>query len=204
MSHNEKKLLENKNDASMAYSKYVSEHIAYVHLAFASFGNKICNDLEARYKKKIVGLYSKVRARVMKHDDSKFSEDEFIPYMQKFYPWEGMDKTTELIDEEFNKAWNHHIRHNDHHPEHWLKWSDLEKKDIYISMDDDAIVEMLLDWIAMSMARNQSVYEWWSTNNGGREEKKVLMDKMDFDFVDKWISDNKNLIDFTNRNKGNK
>ena len=73
-----------------------------------------------------------------------------------------------------------------------------------MAMDDAALVEMLLDWIAMSMARNQSVYEWWTTSSNGREEKEKLMDVMDFKFIDKWIEDNKDLIDFSNRNTGDK
>ena len=203
MNTEEKQLMKDKNEAVSAYSKYVREHISYVHLAFISFGDKICNDLEARYNG-VHDLYNRVRIRVMKHDNSKFSDDEFIPYVQKFYAWKGMDKTQEQVDEEFNKAFIHHTKCNDHHPEHWIEWSEIQKRNISIAMDDEAIVEMLLDWIAMSMARNQSVYKWWTTDNGGREEKKSLMDKMDFKFVDQWIEDNKDLINFSNRNTGDK
>lgn len=203
MSPEEKKLLEDKGAAIVAYSKYVNEHIANVHLAFANFGAKICHDLEEKYKG-IHGLHAQVRTRVMKHDDSKFCEEEFIPYVQKFYAWEGMNKTPEQVAEEFDKAWMHHAKYNDHHPEHWIQWSELQKRNIFMAMDDAALVEMLLDWIAMSMARNQSVYEWWTTASSGREEKEKLMDVMDFKFVDKWIEDNKDLIDFSNRNTGDK
>lgn len=203
MSPEEKKVLEAKSSSIVAYSKYVNEHIANVHLAFASFGAKICHDLEERYKG-IHGLHAQVRKRVMKHDDSKFSETEFIPYVQKFYAWEGMDKTPEEVAEEFDKAWMHHCKHNDHHPEHWIQYSELQKRNIQMAMDDAALVEMLLDWIAMSMARNQSVYEWWTTDNGGREEKSKLMDRMDFSFIDKWIETNKDLIDFSKRNSEDK
>ena len=202
MSTEDKGLFKDKREAIIAYSKYVNEHIAYVHLAFIKFAEKICSDLEERYKG-IHRLHGKVRTKILNHDDSKFNEAEFIPYVQKFYPWEGMDKTQEQIAEEFDTAWMHHVKHNDHHPEHWIQWSDLQKRNIFMAMDDAALIEMLLDWIAMSMARNQSVYEWWTTDKGGREEKKKLMDKMDFEFVDRWIEANKNLIDFSNRNMDN-
>ena len=111
-----------------------------------------------------------------------------------------MDKTPEQVTEEFDKAWMHHIKYNDHHPEHWIQWSELQKRNIFMAMDDAALAEMLLDWIAMSMARNQSVYEWWTTSDNGRTEKEKLMDMLDFKFVDRWIEGNKNLIDFSNRN----
>lgn len=203
MSQEEQKVLDAKSKSIVAYSKYVNEHIANVHLAFANFGAKICHDLETKYKG-VHGLHSQVRTRVMKHDDSKFTDAEFIPYVQKFYPWEGMDKTPEQVEEEFDKAWMHHCKYNDHHPEHWVQYSELQKRNIYMAMDDAALIEMLIDWIAMSMVRNQSVHTWWTTDKGGREEKKKLMDRMDFEFVDKWIEENKNLIDFSNRNIGDK
>lgn len=199
MSSKENRLFKDKDEAIVAYSKYVNDHIAYVHLAFASFGAKICHNLEEKYRG-IHGLHSQVRTRVMKHDDSKFSEAEFVPYIQKFYAWEDMDKTQEQVSEEFDKAWMHHVKYNDHHPEHWIQWSELEKRNIFMAMDDAALVEMLIDWIAMSMARNQSVHEWWTANENGRKEKEKLMDQIDFEFVDIWIEENKNLIDFSNRN----
>ena len=55
----------------------------------------------------------------------------------------------------------------------------------------------------MSMARNQSLYEWWTTDKNGRDEKFKIMDKMDFETVDMWINNNKDSLDFTNRNNNN-
>jgi hypothetical protein len=68
------------------------------------------------------------------HDDSKFSEEEFEPYAQK---WFGDGKKTP----EYEAAWVHHYSTNKHHPEFWLG-EDMPY--IYI-------LEMLCDWGSFSM-----------------------------------------------------
>lgn len=68
------------------------------------------------------------------HDESKFSEEEFEPYAQK---WFGDGKKTPA----YNAAWKHHWTHNEHHPEFWLG-EDMPY--IYI-------LEMLCDWGSFSI-----------------------------------------------------
>ena len=133
------KIYESKADSIAAYSKYVNNHIANVHIAFADFGPAICQYLESKFTG-IHDLYTAARSKILKHDDSKFSDAEFMPYIQKFYPWKGMNKTPEEVAEEFDRAWMHHAKHNDHHPEHWVQWSELKKQNISLAMDDTAIV----------------------------------------------------------------
>lgn len=71
---------------------------------------------------------------IEEHDDSKFSEEEFEPYAQK---WFGDGKKTF----EYNQAWKHHWINNEHHPEFWLG-EDMPY--IYI-------LEMLCDWGSFSI-----------------------------------------------------
>ena len=71
---------------------------------------------------------------IKEHDDSKFSEEEFEPYAQK---WFG-DKKKTL---EYEEAWKHHYMNNEHHPEYWLG-EDMPY--IYI-------LEMLCDWGSFSI-----------------------------------------------------
>ena len=72
---------------------------------------------------------------IEEHDESKFSEEEFEPYAQK---WFGDRKKTL----EYEAAWEHHWQNNEHHPEYWLG------EDIpYIY-----ILEMLCDWGSFSIA----------------------------------------------------
>ena len=68
------------------------------------------------------------------HDDSKFSEEEFEAYAQRFYG----DKEDLPA---FQEAWRHHWMHNEHHPEFWLG-EDMPL--IYI-------LEMLCDWGSFSI-----------------------------------------------------
>ena len=71
---------------------------------------------------------------IKEHDESKFSEEEFEPYAQK---WFGDKKKTR----EYEEAWKHHWMNNEHHPECWLG-EDMPY--IYI-------LEMLCDWGSFSI-----------------------------------------------------
>lgn len=72
---------------------------------------------------------------IKEHDDSKWSEEEFEPYAQR---WHGDKKKTP----EYERAWEHHWQNNEHHPEYWLG-EDMPY--IYI-------LEMLCDWGSFSIA----------------------------------------------------
>ena len=71
---------------------------------------------------------------IQEHDDSKFSEEEFEPYAQKWFNNSG--KTPE-----YEEAWKHHWMNNEHHPEFWLG-EDMPY--IYI-------LEMICDWGSFSI-----------------------------------------------------
>jgi hypothetical protein len=72
---------------------------------------------------------------IEEHDESKFSEEEFEPYAQK---WFGDGKKTP----EYERAWEHHWQNNEHHPEYWLGEA----------MPYIYILEMLCDWGSFSIA----------------------------------------------------
>ena len=72
---------------------------------------------------------------IKEHDESKYSEEEFEPYAQK---WFGDRKKTF----EYEEAWKHHWMTNEHHPEYWLG-EDMPL--IYI-------LEMICDWGSFSIA----------------------------------------------------
>ena len=71
---------------------------------------------------------------IKEHDESKYSEEEFEPYAQK---WFGDKKKTF----EYEEAWKHHWINNEHHPEFWLG-EDMPY--IYI-------LEMICDWGSFSI-----------------------------------------------------
>lgn len=75
--------------------------------------------------------------RLLLHDLSKFSRAELVPYARHF-----ARARRDAPDPAFAAAWRHHYEHNDHHPEHFAG----ER------MPDEAVVEMVVDWMAASRA----------------------------------------------------
>lgn len=99
------------------------------------------------------------------HDLSKFSPSEFFPYARKFYgnyPPKALlkdigyknIKTKESIEEEFQKAWEHHYKNNPHHWNYWIG-KDMDCKDID---------KMICDWKAMGRKFGDTAQEFYLKN----------------------------------------
>lgn len=105
----------------------------------------------------VIGRKLKVSTwRLIKHDWTKFLPCEFIPYYNKFQ--KSIDNKIE-----FEKAWNHHCNHNDHHQQYWINTFGINY------MPEDAIKEMVADWMAACKAY-EGIYPWecdwkWWTDN---------------------------------------
>lgn len=102
------------------------------------------------------------------HDISKLCPSEFIPYRNYFY---GKKYRDELINNNFNIAWNHHQKHNKHHWQYWVLKLDsggteaLEMPLVYRK-------ECVSDWAGASMAIrgfNDTIH-WYSSN----KDKMIL------------------------------
>ena len=92
------------------------------------------------------------------HDESKFSEEEFEPYAQK---WHGDGVKTP----EYEEAWKHHWMNNEHHPEYWLG-EDMPY--IYI-------LEMICDWGSFSIASgNMKELSDFYFNKAKEDPEKML------------------------------
>jgi hypothetical protein len=114
-------------DYQKEYKEYVEAHKERVE-KFASWLLENCP-----------GLFEGVDEEVFldlieEHDESKFSEEEFEPYAQK---WFGDKKKTR----EYELAWEHHYMNNEHHPEYW---DGEDMPYIYI-------LEMICDWGSFSI-----------------------------------------------------
>ena len=114
-------------DYQKEYKKYVREHQERV-CEFADWLMENCPEV---FENVDVGLFMDL---IKSHDESKFSEEEFEPYAQK---WFGDKKKTP----EYEAAWKHHWTNNEHHPEFWLG-EDMPY--IYI-------LEMICDWGSFSV-----------------------------------------------------
>ena len=107
--------------------KYIEEHKANVK----KFADWLKENLPELFESIDVELFDEM---IRDHDDSKFSEEEFEPYAQKWFG--NKEKTLE-----YEEAWKHHWTNNEHHPEFWLG-EDMPY--IYI-------LEMICDWGSFSM-----------------------------------------------------
>lgn len=114
-------------DYQKEYQDYVLAHKERVK-QFADWLKENCPDI---FEGVDLDSFDEV---IEEHDESKFSEEEFEPYAQK---WFGNKEETL----EYKEAWKHHWMNNEHHPEYWLG------EDIpYIY-----ILEMLCDWGSFSI-----------------------------------------------------
>lgn len=176
-----------------AYKEYVNNHIRFVQKAFNYKDHMI-----ARYFCKAFGIkledsfISKMIPIIQDHDMSKFSDEEFSAYAAKFYPCNDDKGFEDSIKEEFEKAWKHHYMNNSHHPE-WYYYR-FGKKTSNYSIKNQDIIEMVCDWCAMSMNFKQSLYLWWK--NEGRDEKDHLIPAAIIKYIDQFMEDNKEAIDF--------
>jgi hypothetical protein len=114
-------------DYQKEYKDYVDAHKERVE-KFADWLLSNCPEV-------FEGVDTEVFKELIKeHDESKYTEEEFEPYAQK---WFGDKKKTP----EYEEAWKHHWMTNEHHPEYWLG-EDMPY--IYI-------LEMLCDWGSFSI-----------------------------------------------------
>lgn len=133
--------------------KYILEHKANV----SKFADWLKENLPELFENIDLELFDEM---IEEHDDSKFSEEEFEPYAQK---WFG-DKKKTL---EYEEAWKHHWMNNEHHPEFWLG-EDMPL--IYI-------LEMICDWGSFSMkSGNIKELSDFYYNKAKDDEEKNLSD----------------------------
>ena len=188
------------------YMHYIDNHRERVKTAFNKFFDfetftKIHNELvPINDDKMIKSLYEILSGYIDRHDESKYSDEEFYGYRAYFYPTnietEMMDNDSEykqLVQEEFDQAWLHHQRNNSHHPQFYLwviSYKDQEELRIEyrtemlqkplekFDMNVDTIIEMLCDWAAMSKGDNDYNYLSWLCSTSSRDERGMLSNRV--------------------------
>jgi len=126
----------------------------------------------------IVGLTpmdeDRLRRRVIAHDLSKFGELEFDAYRKKFFA-EGGDEGDAITPYSFEKAWKAHYSENTHHPEYFIVGA----------MSKTEMVEMVLDWCAMSIKFGGCPHAYYVSK---REELiNKFGDRIDHDYVNRLL-----------------
>lgn len=94
------------------------------------------------------------------HDFSKNSAEEYDAYDNYFYG----KRRTKTVEEEFNKAWLHHIHHNPHHWQHWVLTNDDPKEGtVALRMPYRYVIEMICDWWSFSWTKGDlyEIFDWY-------------------------------------------
>ena len=138
---------------SVAYAKYLDQHISNVAKGYEWIKNNLPDILE--------GCGDGCEFQICRmHDASKFGDAEYEAYDQYFY---GREKTPE-VKQNFNLAWLHHIHHNPHHWQHWVLINDNPGEGmVVLDMPYHYILEMICDWWAFSWAGDnlQEIFSWY-------------------------------------------
>ena len=151
------------------YTDYVNEHIRNVHNMY-HFYMPVWMDYFGNGP-----IFGELDRIIEDHDKSKFSDEEFGPYMRRFFPENPVEKGTKLpATPDFNKAWLHHIQNNAHHPEHWCLYEEKDGEIIktVFDMPETEIIALLCDWAAMSIYCHDTIWNYWE----GAGKTKVLSD----------------------------
>lgn len=144
------------------YMNYIAQHKENIRKAWLELRDALKGiDLFQRPK-----ILDEMEWRIRNHDDSKMSEEEFLPYRQHFYPVAG-----EVVDDAaFELAWERHYRTNDHH---WQYWIDCNGDFMsYYDVDTKicAYLEMICDWQATGYVNGDSAPEYYRNH---KDEIKI-------------------------------
>lgn len=137
----------------IAYKDYIDNHRSNVEKAW---------DLMRPHVQLNPEEYEKLNRLIKEHDASKYCEEEFDRYRQFFFPDEGEAKSMDL----FMAGWNHHQKANPHHWQYWVMYK-RDGRSKALEMPKEYVVEMICDWLAMSINFRSKPSDWFSSN---REE----------------------------------
>lgn len=135
------------------YERYIKEHVRNVNKAYEINKDMLRTFCDDNSVLKIV------EDQITQHDLSKYTEEEFDAYRNKFYNL----KNEPIDDIAFDHAWLHHIHNNPHHWQYWVLIED-EGNIKYLEMPLNYLFELCLDWAAMSMKFGGTPIEYYEDN----------------------------------------
>ena len=172
---------------SVEYDLYLNEHRANTKKAFDWLLENVLETSSSSMKTSVINAIYNIK----KHDESKYSDEEYIAYDNWFY--KHADEHTEQLEKEFNMAWLHHIHNNPHHWQHWvLVNDDAELGTIALEMPYEYVIEMVCDWWSFSW-KSESLYEifnWYDKN-----KSHMIMHEKTRDDVENILSAIKSTLD---------
>lgn len=142
---------------SIEYDLYLNEHKMNTMRAF----DWLCKNVFI-YSYFMNSSVLKASRNIVKHDESKYSIEEYQPYDEHFY-----GDHPEFWEDEFNLAWLHHIHHNPHHWQHWVLVNDDPKLGtIGLEIPYEYVIEMVCDWWSFSWKTGNlyEIFNWYEKN----------------------------------------
>lgn len=136
------------------YKKYIKNHKANVIKAYDEI-----KENPIIYQCGGDALLSRLYDRVLAHDDSKYSKEEFEPYRKNFFPINQQEKDNNKVD--FEKAWEHHWKNNSHHWQYRQNKKEFDRNNMEDVLD---VIENVLDWIAMGYHFNDRPTDYYNNN----------------------------------------
>ena len=163
------KIINEAEDRSSEYDEYLRAHIQGVKDSWYQILRPNIDEVD--------GINFKVIDEVInRHDESKYGDEEYIPYLNHFYPTE--DHPNDEVA--FDLAWLHHQHHNPHHWQHWLLQKDSGKL-VTMDMPWEYVCEMLCDWNSFSRKDPKSTaYAWWEKNKDKMVMSKVTKERVNY------------------------
>ena len=165
---------------SKEYDEYLTNHIDNVWKGYRwveKYAPEILNKID-----NIKEFEKQLRA----HDKSKWSDEEYDAYDKYFYGKKDQA--------EFDLAWAHHQKLNEHHWQYWLLFNDEDGVKT-LDMPYEYIVEMILDWWTFSWSKNNlnEIFKWYelhdiNVSKNTRKEVENILDVLK-DAIDQYEVD---------------
>lgn len=160
-----------KSAKRQEYREYIQEHKENVMRAWKVMQERckdeyfICDDWK----------FFHLDAWVKRHDDSKYSREEFEAYRRWFSPTKREKKRKERYAAKFQEALSHHYENN---PHHWQYWIGKPTKGYMGCLEKTLFhVEMVLDWTAMGYKFGDTALQYYKKHKG---EIQISPDKVEF------------------------
>ena len=147
---------------SEEYNSYLKQHCENVVKAYQWLATN-CPDLIPD------GSYDDFLRTFLRHDESKYTLVEYEPYDDYFYL--KKNNRSYEVQNEFNKAFLHHLHVNPHHWQHWVLIQDYNEdhQQIIFDMPYRCVIEMICDWWSFSWASGDltEIFSWYDKNKKG-------------------------------------
>lgn len=155
------------------YEEYLEQHIGGVKKAFEQFKKHLLTETDLA-----IDEMEMLEEQIASHDASKYEDEEFYPYLYHFYPSQaGQDNKIA-----YDRAWNHHQKHNPHHWQYWILQKDSGEQ-VLLDMPENYVIEMLCDWSSFQYKNPESTATKWYNDN----KDKMLLSENTRSLIEKYL-----------------